>query len=471
MKSKRTIPYYQYIISILCTAFLVGGACYIYFDYRLQKMSTTGDLAKVQDLYDEITNNYVGKVDKSKLVDGALQGMAAALDDPYSSYLTEPAANELSKSLSGSFEGIGATMAIKDNYPTVMEVPVKNSPAEKAGLKTNDVIVKVDGQSTEGVALSEVVSKIRGKKGTSVNLSIRRGEQTFDIDVKRAEVPMETIYSKMDEHDATVGYLKISTFGKQTAQELQTKIKHLRKAGAKAFVIDVRQNPGGLLDQAEQMASMFLKNGQTIVQFEDKNGQRMKEAASKKLDGGFKVTEPVAVVVDESSASAAEIFAAALKEAADIPVVGTKTFGKGTVQSVKNLQDKTELKLTVLKWLTPSGQWLHEKGLAPSIRADFPEYAYLKPIPRDQVLKEGTQSEAIKNLHGILAALGYSVDQTSTTFDSATKTAVADIQKQNQLPVDGEVSPATATKIEAMLGKLILEHDVAYNTALKAVKK
>ncbi|MCF0231733.1 MAG: hypothetical protein HUJ63_05600, partial [Enterococcus sp.] len=193
------------------------------------------------------------------------------------------------------------------------------------------------------------------------------------------------------------------SFGKKTYQELKETITNLRDKGAKSFVIDVRQNPGGLLDQAERMASMFLKNGETIVQFEDKKGRTMKEVASKELDDGFKVKEPVAVIIDGNSASASEIFAAALHESANVPLIGTKTFGKGTVQTVKDLNDQTEIKLTVLKWLTPKGEWINEKGIEPTIKADYPEYAYLKLIPRDKTLKEGDQSEDIQNLNAILA--------------------------------------------------------------------
>lgn len=476
MKNKKTVPFHQYIISVICAAFLAGGACYIYFDYRVDKMTEQGipsgaDLAKVQNLYNEINENYVGNVDKSALVEGALKGMTDALDDPYSTYLNEPEASELNESLSGSFEGIGATMTLKDNRVTVAQAPIKDSPAAKAGLKANDVILKVDGTSTEGLELAEVVSKVRGEKGTSVKLTVQRGEETFDVEIKRDTIPVETVTGELDKKDKTVGYIKITSFGEKTYEELKDTIKSLRKEGAKAFVIDVRQNPGGLLDQVERMASMFLKDGETIVQFEDKQGNKMKEVASSDLDGGFKVTEPVSVIADEGSASASEIFAAALKESAKIPLVGTKTFGKGTVQTVKDLNDKSEIKLTVMKWLTPKGEWIHEKGIEPSIKADYPDYAYLSPISKDKVLKEGDSSTVVKNMNAILAALGYDVDKESEEFSAKTKAAVSDVQTKNDLPVTGEVDTETASKIEFTLGKLIVENDYAYDTAVKEVQK
>lgn len=170
MKEKRQVPYYQYIISILCVAFLVGSGSYIYFDHQYKKQLAdrpmqSSELKKVDALYNEIVTNYVGKVDEEKLVDGALKGMTEALDDPYSSYLNEPEADELDQSLSGSFEGIGATMTMTDELPTVAQAPIDGSPAAKAGIKANDQIIKVDDEETKGKTLTEVVSKIRGKKG------------------------------------------------------------------------------------------------------------------------------------------------------------------------------------------------------------------------------------------------------------------------------------------------------------------
>lgn len=160
MKNKRTVPFYQYIISLLCVAFLAGGSSYIYFDHRVKKMSqegaiTNADLSKVQDLYNEISTNYVGEVDKNELVEGALKGMSEAIGDPYSTYLNESAANDLNESLSGDFEGIGATMTMKDGEPVVAEAPVADSPAEKAGIKEGDIIEKVDGTATKGMKLAE----------------------------------------------------------------------------------------------------------------------------------------------------------------------------------------------------------------------------------------------------------------------------------------------------------------------------
>lgn len=475
MKNKRQVPFYQYIISIVCVAFLAGGSCYIYFDYQYQKQlsnspTQNSDLKKVDDLYNEIVNNYVGKVDEKKLVDGALKGMTESLDDPYSSYLNEPEADELDQSLASSFEGIGATMTMTEDLPTVAQAPIEGSPAAKAGIKTNDIVLKVDDEETQGKTLSQVVSKIRGKKGTDVRLTIKRGEETFELKLTRDKIPIETVKGELDKNDRSVGSIKITSFGENTFKELKETIKTLRKEGAKSFVIDLRQNPGGLLDQVEQMASMFLEDGKTIVKFEDKNGNTSEDVASSQLDGGFKVTEPTVVLVDEGSASASEIFAAALKESGNKKIIGTKTFGKGTVQTVKNLNDKSEIKLTVLKWLTPKGEWIHEKGLEPTIEADYPDYAYLSPISRDKTVKLGDSSAVVKNLNALLKALGYEVSIDSSEFSEQTKAAVNALQSKSNLPVTGEVDNETAAQIEAEIGKKIKDNDQAYETGIKEIQ-
>lgn len=476
MKDKKQVPFYQYIVSIICVAFLAGGSFYIYFDYRYKQQLAnqpiqSSNLKKVDELYNEIVANYVGDVDENKLVEGALKGMAEALDDPYSSYLNEPEADELDQSLAGSFEGIGATLTMKDDLPTVAQAPIEGSPAAKAGMKTDDVILKVDNEETQGKTLSQVVSKIRGKKGTEVRLTILRGTETFELKLIRDEIPIETVKGSLDKQDPSIGAITITSFGQKTYEELQETIKSLRKEGATSFIIDVRQNPGGLLNQVEQMASMFLEDGQTILKFEDKNGDTSKAVAGPDLDDGFKVTEPTVVLVDKDSASASEIFAAALKESGDKKIIGTTTFGKGTVQTVKNLNDKSEIKLTVLKWLTPNGEWIHEKGLEPSIEADYPDYAYFSPISREKVLKEGDSSTVVKNVNAILSALGYDVNADSSDYTKQTKTAVTNIQSANNLPVNGELDNETATAIEREIGKKIQENDRAYDTAVKELQK
>lgn len=473
MKKKKypTVPFHQYIISLICVGFLAGGGAYIYLDHVVKTQYTktnisqsTDDLKPVHDLYEEIISNYVGDVDQQTLIDGALKGMTSSLDDPYSSYLTGSEAQNLEENLSGSFEGIGATMSLENGRPTIAQAPVEGSPAAKAGLRIDDVVLAVDDVPTEGQSLQEVVSKIRGKKGTEVKLNIQRGDESFSVTIVRDQIPVDSISFEVDKEDPAVGLIRISIFSETSFIELQRAVVSLREEGAKSFVIDLRQNPGGLLTQVERMVSMFLDDGEVIVQFEDKKGNVQKDVAGKALDNGFKVKEPVAVLIDGGSASASEIFAAALQESRKVSVFGTTSFGKGTVQTVKDLNDDSEVKLTILKWLTPEGEWIHEKGVTPTVEADYPDYAYLAPISRHEPLKLGDSSSAVKNLNTMLTALSYEVDS-NEEYSEKTEQAVKTIQTDHDLEATGIVDGKTAEKIEAALTELIQENDTAYEKA------
>lgn len=461
---KFTLP--QFVISLVLVAVIFGTVGFFY----AQKLASENqgdskdELASVHQLYETIQSDYYQEFESETLIQGALKGMTEALDDPYSTYLDATGAKELDQSLSDSFEGIGASLTQKDNWPAIAQTPIAGTPADKAGLQAEDLILAVDKVTTENLNLDEVVAKIRGKKGSKVSLTIKRGQDTFDVSVTRDVIPQETVYGKLDEKEPTVGYVQITTFGEGTAGELKTTIKELRKKGAKSFVLDIRQNPGGLLDAVQEMASMFLTDGQVIVQFEDNQGNKTESLASKELDGGFKVKEDVVVLVDGNSASAAEIFAAALKESAKRPVIGTTTFGKGTMQQVADLDENSDLKLTVAKWLTPNGTWLHEKGLEPTIKADYPSFAYLPPISRSANYQLNDSGQEVDYLNQFLAALGY--ETKGETFNEATKAAIEAIQTAHELDVNGILNKETADAIEADLTASLKGQDFAYQTGV-----
>lgn len=476
MKEKHQVSYVQYVISIICVLIIATTATYLFFDaqfqaYKEANPEVSPEIEKIQTLYSDIQTHYVGEIDDQALVDGALRGMTEALGDPYSSYVDGLSKEELQESISGNFIGIGVSLILSDNYPEIANAPISNTPAEKAGLRANDIILEVDDVSTEQKALTEIVQLIRGEKGTEVRLTIQRKEDVFQVKLTRDTIPIQTVTGELDPTDASIGRVKVSAFSENTASEFVTALRKLQKDGATAFVIDMRQNPGGLLDQVEKMASIFLKDGKTIVRFENKQGEQTKVVASSELDNGYKITDPVVVLVDDGSASAAEIFAAALKESAKRPVIGRKTFGKGTVQSIKNLTDASEVKLTVSKWLTPKGDWLHEKGLTPTIEADFPAYAYLPPLAKDHVMKVGETSDAVQNVHAMLEALDYSVDVKSLIFSEQTQEAVAQFQQANELPVTGEVDEQTAETIEKKIHEKIRANDLPYQKAVTELQK
>lgn len=428
------------------------------------------EFKKFSQVYHDITNKFYDDVDSEKLIEGALAGMTASLNDPFSQYLNVEEASNLNSSISASFEGIGAEVTIQNGNVTIVS-PIAGSPAEKAGILPNDIVTKVGDTEVKGMDLGEAVNLIRGEKGTDVSLTIQRGSQTFDLTITRDTIPVETVISKLDESDPTVGYIKITSFSEPTYNDLKKAVTDLREKGAKSFILDVRQNPGGLLDQAIDISSMFMEDGKNIMQVQGKTGspEIYKSSSSKGKD--FKVTEPTTVLIDGGSASASEIFAAALQESANVKLVGVKSFGKGTVQTVIPYEDKSELKITIAKWLTPSGKWIHEKGIEPDVEVALPDYATLTLIDSKEKYQEHDLSEAVKNIEAMLAALSYDPGTVDGFFDSSTKAAVEKFQKDNGLAVDGIVTGDTANRMAEKLRELLLQNDTQYQKALEVLKK
>lgn len=476
--NKPDVPYKEYLLSIIAVAIISGGSVYSISKQAHQNVTTFeqaypnySDLVKINETYQSITDNYAGDIKKEELIDGAISGMLQALDDPYSDYFSGQSADDLDSTITGSFEGIGAVMTIKDKKVVIAEPPIKDSPAAKAQLKAGDIILQVNDEKTEDKSLSEVVESIRGKANTEVKLKIERKTEVFSTVLKRASVMLETVTGEIDKTDKSVGVITISSFSEQTSKEFKDIIEELRKKGAKSFVFDVRQNPGGLLDQVTIMSSMLLKDGKTIVKFEDKNKKQTKIVASAEYDDGFKVNEPSVVLVDSGSASASEIFAAALSESGAIPLIGDKTFGKGTVQSVQNLSEDSDLKLTTSKWLTPKGTWINQKGIEPTIKIDYRDYENLRPIDINQNYQLNMTGKNLVNINNLLSVLKFDVDKTSNTFNTQTETAVKSFQSENKLEVTGVIDKETAQAIQNKVAQKMQKDDRALVRGIQELSK
>lgn len=472
---KNSVPFHRHLISLLCVAVISAGIVHISMSRPTllsSGESQTDELSKVHELYQTIQHDYYEEVDPDLLIEGALKGMTEALDDPYTTYLKEEESAELSEMLSGKFEGIGATLSIRESYPEIIEEPKENSPAAKSGLKKSDRILKIDGSETKDKELTEVVNQIRGEKGTVVVLTVQREDQVFDVEVTRDTIAVESLTYQIDNENPTIGSIEIFSFNGTTAEELRQAVIDLRQQGAEAFVLDVRQNPGGYLDQVERMASMFLEDGQTIVKFGLKDEITGETKASKDLDDGFKVTEPVVLIVDGQSASASEILAAALKESAEVPIVGLTTFGKGTVQGMNHLSDQSELKMTVQKWLTPSGEWLNGKGLKPTVEVPYPDYFDYPSLSASVGLKLGDDADSVSQLNEYLSILGYlKPKNTEAKFTNETKAALELFQQENQLNQSGEMDYDTAFTLEFRVFEEYSATDEMYLKAIELLKK
>ncbi|WP_421825358.1 S41 family peptidase [Lacticaseibacillus hulanensis] len=434
----------------------------------LDSSSIPKNFQKVLTTYTTIRDNYVTKPSDKKLVDGAINGMIKSLDDPFSNYLQDTDATSLNTEISGSFGGIGATMVQTADGVQVDSVN-PGSAAQKAGVKANDKIVKVDGKDMSGKDINKVVAKIRGKIGSTVTVVVERDNKQLTFTMKRAKVTVPSVSGKIDQTNKQIGVITFTTFTETSAKQIKSTVKKLRKQGANKFILDLRGNPGGVLDQALQIDSMFLKDGQVMLKVDPRKGKTEIYRAGSEYDGGFKIKEPTVVLIDGNSASASEITAAALNESAGIKLIGTKSFGKGTVQTVAQMGKNAELKLTIAKWLTPEGQWIHHKGIQPTIKADYPSYAYINTISAASLKQEQVSSD-VKSLQKILVALGYQIKSVNGYYGSDTAAAVKAFQTKNNLSATGTADSKTLAKLQDQISDKISANDNAMKKAEQVLK-
>ena len=426
------------------------------------------DLSKIELVYKTLMNGYVDKnISKDNLINGALKGMSDAAGDPYTTYLVNEETAAIDETLTGSFGGIGAELR-SENNKVIISNTREGTPSQKIGLQENDVILKVNGEDMEGKSISYVVSKVRGEIGTDVTLTIQRGSQELEVKITRAKISIETVKGTVDETDPTIGHVKINSFAKNTAKEVENTVTDLRQKGVKKFIFDVRYNPGGLLDQALAISNMFVEEGKTILNIEDRNGKITAYKASKEY-GTFKITEPYVLLVNEGSASASEILAGALKESANAKLIGSKTYGKGTVQSVVDVSKNAELKYTTAKWLTPNETWIHKTGIEPTEAVSMPEYYNITIVDTREVVKEGSVSDNVKTIETILKGLGYDV-KVDGYFDSKTTEAVKQFQKSKGISETGEVNEQTGSALMTAIREELKKNDTQYKSAVKALQ-
>lgn len=429
-------------------------------------------LEKLQQAYAIIKREYIRDVNDQKLIDGAISGMVEALGDPYSVYMDQETAKQFHSTLESSFEGIGAEVTMKNGRVTIVS-PFKGSPAEKAGLRPEDQVIKVNGVSLEGMTLNEAVMKIRGPKGTKAKLEVVRPghPEILHITVIRDKIPIETVHAQMLKDG--IGKIEISQFAEKTADDFSEALENLENQGMKGLIIDLRGNPGGLLPAVLKIAEQLVPEGKPIMFTEDKQGRRV-EYKSKLTE---RKSYPIVVLIDKGSASASEILAAALKESGGYTLVGQTSFGKGTVQTAKDFDDGSNLKLTMAKWLTPKGNWIDQqggtKGIKPDVTAKPPAFAQATPPMPEKPLKRDMASTEVKNLQLILDGMGFPPGRSDGYFSEQTELAVKAFQKTRKLPVTGQVDQKTALKLQEEFLNLLRdpESDIQLQVAIDVLKK
>jgi len=370
---------------ILIGAFIfisfIFGWAFGHMDYQTQgvnsvnitgKSPTTNnvDFSLFWQVWDRVTHNFDGKIDAQKMIYGAINGMVSSLGDPYTVYMTPDEAKSFNQELEGSINGIGAEVGIKDNRVIII-APIDDSPAAKAGIMAKDTVLTIDGTDTTGMDLSTAVSKIRGEVGTKVKLEIQRGENKLTFEIVRAKVDTKSVKSEVKGNN--IGYIQITRFDSNTSSQIKTASSDLAAKDVKAIIIDLRNNPGGYLDAAVDVASEFIQSGIVVSEktTEKKSIEQKYYASGKGRLVDTKI--PLVVLTNGGSASASEIVAGAIKDNNRGILIGEKTFGKGSVQTVDTLAGGSSIRITVAHWFTPNGKNINKEGIVPNIEIKLTE--------------------------------------------------------------------------------------------------
>ena len=330
-----------------------------------QNAKTAVDYSSIDEAYQALTQNYDGKLDTTKLLDGLKKGLAEATDDPYTQYFSAEDSKSFSEEISGTFTGIGAELA-KENNAIVVTTPLRGHPAEKAGVLARDIIIKIDDQDALSMSVQDAVKKIRGPKDTTVKLTLLRGTQQVEVSIVRADIKIPSV--EYEVLDGGVCNVRISRFSDDTDTIVTEAAKVCKEKGAKTVLVDLRNDPGGYLEQAIRVASHWVDTGKNVVS--EKRGGVVIKSHPAVIGQEFKGMKTV-VLINEGSASASEILAGALKDYGLATLVGKKSYGKGSVQEVDPLSGGTSIKITIARWYTPNDKNIDKQGIEADEKVDI----------------------------------------------------------------------------------------------------
>lgn len=398
------------------------------------------------EVWDLLDKKYFQPVDQEKLLQGALEGMLRSLDDPYTTYLNQEYLEEMLIHTTGSLSGIGVEIVEDEGEILIVRV-MEGSPAQYCGLLPGDHIVEVEGQSMTGVGLQAAARLLRGPSGTSVEVVIQRAgeKELIEVTLTRAQIEMDTVFARFLENG--IGYLQITSFDQGTGEDFKTALLSLEKEGLQGLILDLRDNPGGLLEEAIRVGEVIVPSGE-ITRVVDREGN-VKE---RYLSRAQPVDYEVVVLINEYTASAAEIIAGALQDRGGALLVGRPTFGKATVQYLEYLSDGGGLRYTIAKYLTPDGHDLHRHGLQPDFEVELPPEYYLqhRPVPRDLV--PGDTGEKVILLQNMLNFLGYDLKITGV-FDEQSLEALKSFQVGQKISSSGTLDNSTREQLRQALAE------------------
>lgn len=394
-------------VIVLLFSMIIFSNCFSANEDKSGFLSNIRELKELSDIMDILNENYVGekKIDKKILLQGAVKGMLESLDDPHSNYFTKAELESFKEDLKGTYVGVGMVVQKRVNEPLTVVSPIEDGPAFKVGVKPKDKIVAIDGEATYKLTSEESVKKLKGEPNTKVKVTVYREstKETKDIEIERAVVELKYVKHRM--LDDKIGYLRLTQFGENVYPDVKKAMEDLQKNNMKALVFDLRSNPGGALDQAIKISSMFLKEGR-VVSVKSKEGAEQISNREGKYYGDF----PLVILINGGSASASEIVSGAIKDNKRGILVGEKSFGKGSVQTLIPLPDGDGMKLTIAKYYTPSGISIHGKGIDPDVAVEEKEgYMLFDSMVTniDETETKENKKEIIKEIKGEEAAEKY----------------------------------------------------------------
>lgn len=355
------------LIAILALAF--GGVVGVVLAYTAKPLSiitntdSPSDIQEVEKIYDNLLSKYYGEIDKQTLSDAAIKGMIEALNDPYSTYIDAENTDDFDEQIYGYYVGIGTEITLNDENQFEVTNIFENTPATDANIELHDIVVKVNNEDVSGKTVSDIGKLIQGEIGTNVTLTLRRDEAEFDVTITRDRIDLISVTSQIfEKDDKRIGYIKVTNFASNTFNQFQTALNELEENDIESLIIDVRDNLGGQLEVATQIASLFLTKDKVVYQL---NTNGIIQPIYSTGPGSFQ--KPITVLINGATASASEVLAIALQESADATVIGTTSYGKGRIQESYKLSTGATIKFTVQEWLSPNGNTVNEVGVKPDI--------------------------------------------------------------------------------------------------------
>lgn len=464
IQGKRRIFAWVLIIFLFCAN----------FSYAAEPTKTFRNLNDrvnyLKDIIYYIQQNYAGQVSEEALMEGAYKGLFQALD-PYSRYFTAEEFDAFEQLNSGSYSGIGATVGFENNQIVII-APMEGGPAAKAGIKAGDIIVSVDGMDAKGSSLEKIVDKLLGKPGTKVKLGIRRGgeKEILYFHITREVIHWPTVRARITEDH--IGYIQIIEFNEKASEGVEKVLADFKQKKVKGIILDLRNNPGGLIDEAVNIADFFIPKGQVVkILFKDKSSQTyssIKEA----------IKLPLAVLINEGSASAAEIVAGAIQDTQVGTIIGTQSYGKGTVQSITPISNGGAMKLTIAKYFTPKGRSIDGVGIKPDIIVhnpsplDMDKLNSFAPMIEEEAAELGRKGLNVYGAQQRLQWMGYTEVKITGVMDETTVEAVKKFQTEEKLRASGILDGETLRKLEEKVLQIMHSsmEDLQLKKAIEVIK-